>query len=147
MISDRNPMKDLVAFAGAATTGFVARNSGRSQASLAAEACIAVLRECGLEAGDVDGICGSMPSAPAVQSMLGIPEVTWFANPLIPFVNHVAAAAGAVHAGLCDVWLAYHAAYRLRWNTMSSLRDPFRGGGTLAPSAATPGPETVAAAV
>jgi len=139
-------MKDLVAFAGAATTGFVAHNTGRSQASLAAEACIDVLRQCGLEAADVDGICGSAPSAPAVQSMLGIPEVTWFANPAIPFVNHVAVAAAAVHAGLCDVVLAYHAAYRLPWNTLSSLRDPFRrvASGPMTPG---PGPESVAGAM
>jgi acetyl-CoA acetyltransferase len=147
VISGRNPMKNRVAFAGAATTGFVARNSGRSQASLAAEACTAVLRACGLTAGGVDGICGSLPGAPAMQSILGIPQVTWFANPMIPFVNQVAAAASAVHSGLCDVVLAYHAAYRLPWNTLSSLKDPFRRGGSLGPPPATPGPETVAAAV
>jgi hypothetical protein len=106
-------MKDQVAFAGAATTGFTAHNTDHSQAWYAAHACIDVLRQCGLEAADVDGLCGSSPGAPAVQSMLGIPEITWFANPAIPFVNQVAAAASAVHAGLCDVVLAYHAAYRL----------------------------------
>ena len=73
-------------------------NTGRSQASLAAEACVAALRESGLGAADVDGICGSTPSAPHVQAMLGIPEVTWFANPMIPFVNHLAAAVSAVAA-------------------------------------------------
>jgi hypothetical protein len=147
VISSRNPMKDSVAFAGAATTGFVARNSGRSQASLAAEACTKVLRECGLGPSDVDSICGSSPAAPAVQSMLGIPEVTWFANPLIPFVNQVTAAASAVYSGLCDVVLAYHAAYRLPWNTSASLKDPFRRGGTIAPMPTNPGPETIAGAV
>ena len=100
MTSRRNPMKDRVAIAGAATTGFSAYNTGRSQASLVAEACTKVLRECGLTAADVDGICGSMPAASTVQSMLGIPEVTWFANTMIPFVNQLAAAASAVHSGL-----------------------------------------------
>lgn len=147
MTSARNPMKDRVAFASAATTGFAARNTERSQASYAAEACTKVLRECGLTAADVDGICGSVPEAPAVQAMLGIPEVTWFANPLIPFVNQVVAAASAVHAGLCDVVLAYHVSYRLPWNTLSSLRDPFRRGALLGPGPASPGPETIAAAV
>lgn len=146
-VTGRNPMKDRTAIAAAATTGFVARNTARSQASFAAEACINVLRECGLNAADVDGICGSVPDAPAVQSMLGIPEVTWFANPLIPFVNQVAAAASAVHAGLCETVLAYHAAYRLPWNTLSSLKDPFRRGGSLAPSTPSAGPETIAGAV
>jgi acetyl-CoA acetyltransferase len=144
MVTARNPMKDQVAFAAAATTGFVAHNSARSQASLAAEASIAALRACGLTAADVDGICGSVPGAPAMQATLGIPEVTWFANPQIPFVNQVVAAAAAVHSGMCEVVLAYHAAYRLPWNTLSSLKDPFRRGGTLAPAPATPGPETIA---
>src|SRR4029453_5111216 len=79
--------------------------------------------------------------------MLGIPETTWFANPMIPFVNQVAAAASAVPSGLCDVVLAYHSAYRLPWNTLSSLRDPFRRGGALGPPTPTPGPETVTASV
>ena len=145
MTSARHPLKDRVAFAGAATTGFVARNSGRSPGSLAVEACTQVLRETGLTAADVDGICGSIPEARWIQSALGIPEVTWFANPMIPFVNHVAAAAGAVFSGLCDVVLVYHAAYRMAWSTASALKDPFRrtlgyGDGT------SPGPEAIAAA-
>jgi len=41
-------MKDRVAIAGASTTGFVAKNLSRSQASLAAEACIDVIGKCGL---------------------------------------------------------------------------------------------------
>ena len=146
MISARHPLKDQVAFAGAATTGFVPRNSGRSPGSLAVEACTQVLRDTGLDAADVDGICGSIPEARWIQSALGIPEVTWFANPVIPFVNHVAAAAGAVHGGLCDVVLVYHAAYRMAWGTAAALKDPFRrnmgvGGGS------NPGPETIAAGV
>jgi acetyl-CoA acetyltransferase len=126
VISSRNPAKDKVAIASATTTGFVAHNTERSPASLALEACVAALRDCGLTAGDVDGICGSIPSAPEVQSALGIPEVTWFANPTIPFVNQLVAAMSAVYTGLCDVVLGYHTAYRLPWNTASSLKDPFR---------------------
>ena len=95
----------------------VARGSRR-----ASPCCVSA----GLSAGDVDGICGTLPGADSMQAALGIPEVTWFANPMIPFVNHVAAAVAAVHTGLCDVVLAYHAAYRLPWNTVSSLKDPFR---------------------
>jgi acetyl-CoA acetyltransferase len=132
VITSSNPLRDRVAIAGAATTGFVAANTDRSQASLAAEACIKVMRECGLGRQDVDGICGSAPSAAHVQAMLGIPEVTWFANPMIPFVNHIAAAVSAVASGLCETVLAYHAAYRLPWNTGSAWKDPFRretGGG------------------
>lgn len=146
MKSSRNPLKDQVGFAGAASTGFTPHNTERSQAALAAEACIEVMRQCGLTAADVDGICGSVPSAPDVQNMLGIPEVTWFANPAIPFVNHVAAAISAVHSGLCDVVLAYHAAYRLPWNTLSSLRDPFRRVGSMGPQL-TGNPDTVFGAI
>jgi acetyl-CoA acetyltransferase len=141
----RNPMRDRVAIAGAATTGFHPRNTERSQASYVAEACKAVMDQCGLTPRDIDGLCGSMPAAPAVQSMLGIPEVTWFANPLIPLGNHVAAAASAVHSGLCDVVLLYHGAYRMAWNTASALKDPFRRG--LGYADRTPPPESVAGAV
>jgi len=148
MITARNPVKDKVALANAATTGFTPHNTDRSALSLVAEACIAVLRDSGLTAGDVDGICGSIPPAPQLQSALGIPEVTWFANPLVPFVNQLTAAVGAVHAGFCDVVLAYHAAYRLPWNTASALRDPFRRPLSLsAGPAAGPGPESVAGAI
>jgi acetyl-CoA acetyltransferase len=141
-------MKDKIAFAGAATTGFVARNTERSPAALAAEACTKLLRELGLSAADVDGLCGTLPAAPVMQSMLGIPDVTWFANPPIPFVNHVAAAASAVHSGLCELVLAYHSAYRLPWNTLSSLQDPFRRGAAGANAAShSPGPESIAGAV
>ena len=146
MISARNPLKDRVAIAAAATTGFQPRNTDRSQASYVAEECKAVLSQCGLTPRDVDGLCGSLPSAPAVQSMLGIPEVTWFANPMIPFGNHVAAAVSAVHSGLCDVVLAYHGAYRMAWNTGSALKDPFRRGAAFG-AAGIPQPESVAGSV
>jgi acetyl-CoA acetyltransferase len=145
VISRRHPLKDTVAFAGAATTGFVARNSGRSPASLALEACRNVLRETGLTAADVDGVCGSIPDARVVVSALGIPEVTWFANPAIPIVNHVAAAVGAVAAGLCDVVLVYHAAYRMAWGTAWALKDPFRR--RMGSGGVNAAPETVAAGV
>ncbi|WP_322755768.1 thiolase C-terminal domain-containing protein [Frankia sp. Cas3] len=140
MISSRNPMKDKVAIAAAATTGFQPRNTERSRASYAAQACIQVLRDCGLTAADVDGISGSTPPAPELQTILGIPEISWFAEPMIPFVNQLAAAVSAVHSGLCEVALVYHAAYREAWSTASALKDPFRR--PLSPGV-SPGPETV----
>ncbi len=146
MITSRNPMKDRVAIAGASTTGFTAKNTTRSPLSYAADACISVLRQCGLDARDIDGICGTIPSAVTLQATLGIPEVTWYANPVVPFVNQLSAAAAAVHSGVCDVVLAYHAAYRLAWNTASALKDPFRRGLALAPGGATGVPEDVGAA-
>jgi acetyl-CoA acetyltransferase len=145
MTSSRNPMKDKVAIAGAATTGFARYNTDRSQASWAAEACLKVIRECGLKAADINGLCGSSPSASALQSMLGLPEVTWFANVSIPFGAQMASAAAAVHSGLADVVLVYHSPYRLAWNTANALKDPFRrlgmGGG------AAPAPESIFGAV
>jgi acetyl-CoA acetyltransferase len=146
--SERNPIKDRVAITNVATTGFVPRNTERSPASLALEACTTVLRESGLSRDDVDGICGSIPSAPDIQAALGIPEIRWFANPMIPFGNHIVAAVAAVHSGMADVVLVYHTSYRMAWNTASALQDPFRR--TLTPGAApggTSGPETIGAAV
>jgi acetyl-CoA acetyltransferase len=141
VISSRNPAKDRVAIASAATTGFVNRNTERSQLSLAAEAAVAALGAAGLTAADVDGIVGSMsPTAWELQQALGIPEVTFFANPPIPFMNQLATAVGAVHSGLCDVILAVHAAYRLPWNTRSAARDPFR---RSAGFPVAPNPETI----
>jgi acetyl-CoA acetyltransferase len=140
-------MKDRVAIAGASTTGFVATNLNRTQASLAAEACIDVIGKCGITREDIDGLCGSWPSAAVLQSVLGIPEVTWFGNPVIPMVDHVATAAAAVYSGLCEVALIYHAAYRGPWNSGSALKDPFRKIATPGLSDPQPGPETMAAAV
>jgi len=143
--SSHNPMKNAVAFAGAATTGFVAKNSGRSQASLAAQAATDVIKACGLTAADIDGICGMVPSPQDMQTMLGIPRITWFDNPVMPVVNGVAVATAAVFSGLCNTVLVYHTPYRLPWNTASSLQDPFRGLGM--PAGPGPGPDNVAGGV
>lgn len=126
MTSARNPMKDQVAIVSAATTGFSPHNTARSRMSYVAEASVAALHAAGLRAADVDGVCGTDPPANAVQAALGIPEVTWFGNPVMPLVNNFAAACSAVAAGLCDTVLVYHSPYRLPWNTASALRDPFR---------------------
>ncbi|HMC72375.1 MAG TPA: thiolase family protein, partial [Mycobacteriales bacterium] len=140
-------LKDQVAIVSAATTGFTPRNTERSQASYALEASIAAIREAGLTAADIDGICGTTPDATYVQAALGIPEVTWFANPVIPFVNQLAAATSAVYSGLCETVLCYHAAYRLAWNTASALKDPFRRGLALAEPKGGPAPETISGSV
>jgi acetyl-CoA acetyltransferase len=142
-----NPMKDQVAIAGAASTVFTPYNTPRTQASYAAEACTRVLHECGLTAADVDGLCGSWPSAAELQSVLGIPEVTWHANPMIPMGNHIAAAASAVFSGLCTVALVYHAPYRAAWNTAASLKDPFRRAATPGLNDPQPPPESIGASV
>ena len=144
-------MKDKIAFANAATTGFIAHNTDRSAASYAVEACVKVLRDTGLGPNDIDGIVGSsQPSAGVVQRALGVPEITYYANPMIPFVNQTAAAMGAVAAGICEVVLAYHAPHRSLAFTASAARDPFRrssmfgGGGGRAGG---PGPDSTFGAV
>ena len=142
-----NTMKDRVAVAGAATTGFVAKNTERTQTSLVAQAAIDVIRACGLKKEDIDGLCGSWPSTNELQSALGLPRLTWSGNPFIPMVDHVATAAAAVHAGLCQTVLVYHGAYRAVWNTGAALKDPFRRIATPGITDPQPGPDTVAAGV
>jgi acetyl-CoA acetyltransferase len=105
------------------------------------------MEQAGLTVADIDGLCGSWPSSAVLQSTLGIPRTTWAANPPIPFGNQIAAAAAAVHAGLAEVVLVYHAAYRLPWNTGSSLKDPFRRIATPGLADPQPGPESIAGAV
>jgi acetyl-CoA acetyltransferase len=145
--SARNTMKDRVAIAAAATTGFVAKNTDRTQTSLAAQAAIDVIRAAGLSKDDIDGLCGSWPASNELQSALGLPRLTWSGNPHIPMVDHVATAAAAVHAGLCETVLVYHAAYRAAWNTGSALRDPFRRIATPGLSDPNPGPDTMVGGV
>src|SRR5437660_928762 len=60
-------LKDQVAIVSAATTGFTPRNTERSQASYALEASIAAIRDAGLTAADIDGICGTTPDAAYMQ--------------------------------------------------------------------------------
>jgi len=141
----RHPVKDQVAIAAAATTGFTAKNTPRTRLSYAIEASVSAIGAAGLSARDIDGIVGSgSPPAWVLQQALGIPEVTFFANPPIPFINQLSVAVAAVHSGLCDVALVLHAAYRLPWNTGSAVQDPFRRRGL----AVTPvAPESVAGAV
>ncbi len=147
MISSRNPAKDRVAIANAATTGF-SRDAGEvSAGSLALEACVQVLRDTGLTAADVDGICGSMPSAEYIQAGLGIPEITWFANPPIPFVNQLVAAMTAVHSGVCDVVLAYHGLFRSPMFSRSAAKDPFRRTGGFGAGMPAAPPESIFGAV
>ena len=129
VINRSNRAKDAVAIASAATTGFQARNTERTPLSYAVEASMAAIRAAGLTAADVDGIVATSTPAPQLQRALGIPEVTYFSNPPIPFINHLADAVGAVHSGICDVVLAVHTAYRLPWNSGGALKDPFRRGG------------------
>ena len=127
----RNPAKDRVAIAGVGLSPYSRDRQGVTPGSLVAEACIAALRDAGLGREDVDGLCGSMVSAQYVQAALGIPEVTWFANPPAVIGNQIVAAVAAVAAGMCETALVYHHAYRLPWASRAAARDPFRRRATL----------------
>jgi acetyl-CoA acetyltransferase len=129
--TDRNPAGDQVAFAGVGLAPYSRDNQGGTAGSLVLDACIAALRDAGLGAGDVDGICGSMVSAQYVQAALGIPEVTWFANPPAVIGNQIVAATAAVASGMCETALVYHHAYRLPWASRSAALDPFRRRATV----------------
>jgi len=123
-IATRNPDKDQVAFASAATTGF-SRNQGEVTASsLALDACIAAIEAAGIDKREINGLIGAQPAY--IQSSLGIPDVNYYVGPGIPFGLTIANAVGAIASGQADVILAYHSIYRTAMNSRSAANDPFR---------------------
>ncbi len=127
----RNPAADQVAIVGLGRSPYSRDRGACTPGSLVTEACVAALRDAGLGAYEVDGICGSMLAAQYVQAALGIPRVAWFANPQAVIGNQIVAATAAVHSGMCDVALVYHHAYRLPWASRSAAKDPMRRRATL----------------
>src|SRR5262249_13116739 len=89
------------------------------------------LRDAGLGREDVDGLCGSMVAAQYVQAALGIPAVTWFANPPAVIGNQVVAAVAAGASGLGGNALVDHPAYRRPWASRAAARAPFRRRATV----------------
>jgi acetyl-CoA acetyltransferase len=153
---DRNPARDQVAVAGVGLSPYSRDRPGGTPGALVLDACIDALGDAGLGPGDVDGICGSMVSAQYVQAALGIPEVTWFANPPAVIGNQIVAATAAVASGMCETALVYHHAYRLPWASRAAANDPFRRRATtgMADSRSTwgtghndPGPDSMFGAV
>ncbi len=130
-MSGRNPAKDQVAIVGVGLSPYSRDRQGGTAGSLVIDAVLAAVRDAGLEAGDIDGICGSSVAAQYVQAALGIPGVTWFANPPAVIGNQLVAAVAAVSSGMCDTALVYHHAYRLPWASRSAARDPLRRRATL----------------
>ncbi|MCP5024909.1 MAG: thiolase family protein [Actinomycetia bacterium] len=126
MSRQRNPARDQVAIVGIGRSPYSRARSDISQGGLVAEACVAALRDAGLGADDVDGLCGSGVAAQWVQAALGIPAVAWFTNPPIVIGNQIVAAVAAVHSGMCDTALAYHHSYRMPWSSRSAASDPMR---------------------
>ena len=127
----RAPARDKVAIVGLGRSPYARNRHGATPGSLVLEASIEAIRDAGLGAGDIDGICGSTVAAQYVQAALGIPEVRWFANPQSVIGNQMVAAVSAVVAGLCDTALVYHNAYRLPWASRSAAADPMRQRATL----------------
>ncbi len=126
MIGDANPAKDRIAFASAATTGFQRDRGDVTPESLALDACIGAIEDAGISAQDVNGLVGA--NAPFIQSSLGIPHLTYWNGPGIPFVSAIANAMNAVSTGAADVVLAYHSVYRNPMFSRAAANDPFRAG-------------------
>ncbi|HEY0518661.1 MAG TPA: thiolase family protein [Ilumatobacteraceae bacterium] len=120
-------IKDRVAVVGVGTTPY-SRDSGRTSASLVVEACIAAIRDAGLDKGAIDGLCGSNRVEPAqyMQSALGLTACTWFANTVVPIQHQVIEAMNAVHSGSCTHALVYHGNYRASGVSRSAGGSPFR---------------------
>src|SRR4051812_47147934 len=151
MIGDANPLKDRIAFASAATTGF-ARDQGEvTPASLALDACTAAIRDAGIRADEINGLVGANPQY--IQSSLGIPHLTYWNGPGVPFVSAIANAMNAVATGAADVVLAYHSLYRNPMFSRAAAQDPFRassfGVGGMGGSMPVDGfgPDSISAAV
>jgi acetyl-CoA acetyltransferase len=102
-----------VAIVGVGTTPYE-RRSTKTTAELVADACRAAIVDAGLEAADVNGLCGSrnQASPSLVQRTLGIPALTWWSTPSIPFSLLLGDAVNAVQAGACEVAVVYQAQSR-----------------------------------
>ncbi len=122
----RNPVTDRVAIVGVGTAPYSREGNERTPGSLAIDACTRAIRDAGLTAGDIDGICGSAVAAPYIQTALGIPATTWWANLEGPCGAHVIAAMNAVYAGTCNTALVYHSVFRTGGFSRSAARDPYR---------------------
>ena len=149
-IAKRNPHKDQVAFASAATTGFTRSAGEVTQASLALDACVKAIEAAGIDKSEINGLIGANNGY--IQSALGIPEVNYYVGAGVPFGFSIANAVGAVASGQCDVALAYHSIYRNASNSRSAGNDPFRARAFASNANARAlgdgfGPDTVGAAV
>jgi acetyl-CoA acetyltransferase len=116
----RNPIKDKVAVVGVGSTGF-SRNAGRSRMSLGVEAAVSAIRDAGLTASDIDGVCGTNPNAAALVGALGLPEVTYFQNQVPSLGFSIIEAMNAIYSGACETVLVVHSVIR-----RGVLGDPIR---------------------
>ena len=134
----RNPAKDQVAIVGVGVAPYTRQPGAGSSGALAAQACVAAIRDAGLGAADVDGVCGSSYADVEMQIALGLPEVTWGASPRVPFCYQILEAVNAVYAGACTTAVVYHSTYR-RPGTRELHQDPLRErASSFGASSATP---------
>ena len=123
-VATRNPAKDQVAFASAATTGFVRSAGEVTPQTLAVDACIKAIEAAGIDKGDINGIIGAENTG--VAAALGLSDISYYQGPGVPFGFTIANAVGAVASGQADVVLAYHTMYRNATKSRSANDDPFR---------------------
>ena len=102
-MAERNPIRDQVAIVGVHSEPYV-RDRGMSLDAMTLEACIGAVRDAGLGAADIDGVCGSMLPAHTVVSGLRLPAVTWWANVAIPFTAQVIEATQSVASGSQEIF-------------------------------------------
>ena len=146
----RYPVKDKVAIVGIGSTGFARDSGGRSELSLAAEGAAKAIRDCGLQACDIDGVCGTSVPAHRMVATLGLPKVVWYSNASLPIGFGIVDAMSAIHSGLCETVLVYHSVFRTPFWSRAAALDPFRRttgmAARLLPGGRTD-PETVGGAV
>lgn len=129
-----HPGRDSVAVIGVGTAAYSrSPDRGRSLGGLAVDAAVAAIRDAGLVAADIDGVCGSSFSDVEMQYALGLPAVTWGTSVRIPFGFQMIQAMNAVIAGAATNVLVYH----------STFRQASRGDGALRATAAGLGANSV----
>src|SRR5205823_4714601 len=96
------------------------------RAGHAVRASIAAVRDAGLGARDIDGVCGTVPVPARMVEALGLTEVTHHAQQVPPFGFTLIDAAHAILAGSCTTVLAYHSVARTPDSSRSASADPFR---------------------
>ena len=125
----RFPAQDKVAIVGLGATQYT-RNGTRTAPALAIEAAQQAILDAGLTAQDIDGLIGSSwnacPPPTYLQAALGIPELTWSAQHIVPFATLLISAMNAVAAGVCETALVYTSLNRMPGLSQSAASDPFR---------------------
>ncbi len=127
----RNPIKDQVAIVGVGSTPY-GRDLGRSELSLGLEASVRAIADAGIDAQEIDGLCGTGMTPLAMggsgflslQGGLGIDRCTWTKNGWLG--SALVYAAEAVFAGTCNTALVVQTNVRGVNMSRAAARDPYR---------------------